>query len=139
MRDSYKYFTNLSDYWEIEMAQKLGGSGSFNVCRISLFASKQDGRRGLVALAIVPPDNEKLQTFLNFSNHIFFCPSTHSFINLSIYSNWQVLCTWWPNRSNSLCVTLVSKQQHTQYIQADTFKPFAWALRKKTSIRKFLL
>lgn len=47
MRDSYKYFTNLSDYWEIEMAQKLGGSGGLhNVCRISLFASKQDGRRG---------------------------------------------------------------------------------------------
>lgn len=84
MRDSYKYFTNLSDYWEIE----LGGSGGLhNVCRISLFASEQNGRRGLVALATVSSDNEKLQTFLSFSNHIFSCPSTHSFINLPIYSN----------------------------------------------------
>lgn len=97
MRDSYKYFTNLSDCWEIEMAQKLGGSGGLHsVCRIIIFASKQDGRSGRVALATVPPDNEKLQTFakietyvriwvgfLNFSNHIFSCPSTY----LSIYSN----------------------------------------------------
>lgn len=38
MRDSYKYFTNLPDYWEIEMAQKLVGSGGLhNVCRISLY------------------------------------------------------------------------------------------------------
>lgn len=101
MHDSYKYVTNLSDYWEIEMAQKLGGSGGLhNVCRISLFVSKQDGRRGRVALATVPPDNDKLQTFgknrdlcqnlgwfSEFSNHIFSCPSTYSFINLFIYSN----------------------------------------------------
>lgn len=83
------------------MAQKLGGSGGLrNVYRISLFASKQDGRRGRVDLATVPPDDEKLQTFekietyvriwigfMNFSNYIFSCPSTYSFINLSIYSN----------------------------------------------------
>lgn len=76
------------------MAQKLGGSGGLhNVCRISLFASKQDGQRRRLALVTVSPDNEKLQTFgicvglLNFSNHIFSCPSTYTFINLSIYSN----------------------------------------------------
>lgn len=70
------------------------------MCRISLFASKQDGRRGRVALATVRSDDEKLQTFgkietyvrtwvgfLNVSNYIFSCPSTYLVINLSICSN----------------------------------------------------
>lgn len=121
------------------MAQKLGGSGGLhNVCRIRIMcASKQDGRRGRVALATVPPDNEKLPTFgkietyvriwvgfLNCSNHIFSCPSI--LIDR---------CCAHDNQIGLIAFALATCQNNNIYIQADTFQPLAWAMRKKTSIR----